>query len=227
MSETIAKRVGRIISGSLNALVNALENRTPQIVMQEAIREIDLALDEVQTELGKVIAAKHLANKRLAEKNNAFETLSHNIEYALSANRDDLAKAAISHQLDIEAQIPVLEHTIHDYVEQGKKLDGYIAALLAKRREMNEELKQFLASQQHSSSAIPATHSESFSNQNVDRKVRDATTVFDRMLEQQTGLSNSSNSHKPLSVDLTELEKLAHHNRIEERLKTLKTMQKK
>ncbi|MDH3763867.1 MAG: PspA/IM30 family protein, partial [Gammaproteobacteria bacterium] len=55
MKENIANRVGRIISGSLNALVDAVENAAPETVMEEAIREIDGAIDEVRTELGRVV----------------------------------------------------------------------------------------------------------------------------------------------------------------------------
>lgn len=96
MNESITKRVSRIISGSFNALVNKLENSLPDIVMEEAIREIESVVDEVRLELGKVIAARHLSNKRLAEKNNGLEELSQKIEFAISENRDDLAKVRIS-----------------------------------------------------------------------------------------------------------------------------------
>lgn len=76
--------MGRIISGSLNALVGALENTAPEMIMEQAIREIDLAIEEVRTELGKVIALKYLANRRLAEKNDKHEDMSEKIQYAVS-----------------------------------------------------------------------------------------------------------------------------------------------
>ena len=45
MNESIANRVGRIVSGSLNALVDAVENAAPETVLKEAIREIDSAFN--------------------------------------------------------------------------------------------------------------------------------------------------------------------------------------
>ena len=39
MKEKLINRVGRIVSGSFNSLVTALENAAPETVMNEAIRE--------------------------------------------------------------------------------------------------------------------------------------------------------------------------------------------
>jgi phage shock protein A len=41
MAETIGTRVGRIIAGSVHALIDAVENTAPDMVMEQAIREID------------------------------------------------------------------------------------------------------------------------------------------------------------------------------------------
>ena len=62
---------------------------------------------------------------------------------ALTNERDDLAEAAVSNQLDIEAQIPILEHTITECGENERELESYIVALQAKKREMKDELKVY------------------------------------------------------------------------------------
>ena len=69
MSESIGRRVGRLVSGGFNALLNAVENSAPDVIMQQAIREVDEAIDDVRAELGKVIASKHLASSRLMDEN--------------------------------------------------------------------------------------------------------------------------------------------------------------
>ena len=40
MKERLIKRVGRIISGSFNAVVDAIENAAPETVMEQALREM-------------------------------------------------------------------------------------------------------------------------------------------------------------------------------------------
>ena len=66
MSETLSRRVGRLVSGGFHALIDAAENLAPEAVMNESIREIERAVDEVRAELGKVLAQKHLAAKKMA-----------------------------------------------------------------------------------------------------------------------------------------------------------------
>ncbi|MDK4591654.1 PspA/IM30 family protein, partial [Kingella kingae] len=74
MSESLARRVGRLVSGGFHAVLDAAENCAPEAVMQENVRELERAIDEVRTELGKVLAQKHLTAKKLADENNQHET---------------------------------------------------------------------------------------------------------------------------------------------------------
>jgi phage shock protein A len=222
MSESLTGRVGRIISGSVNALVDAIENAAPGAVMEEAIREVDSAIDEVRTELGKVIAGKHLANTRLMSENTKHEELAAKIQLAISEGRDDLAEAAIAHQLDIEAKIPVLEATISDCSSQEKELEGYVNALQAKKREMQEELKQFIANKKAESISAEAI-ANGTSGSNINAKVEKAESAFQRVAEKATGVPSSSGaSDAKTAAQLAELDELARKNRIQERLSAIK-----
>lgn len=223
MVENLTKRVGRIISGSINALVNAIEDASPETVMEEAIREIEKAIDEVRTELGKTIAGKHLANKRLIEKNNEHDTLSDKIQLAVKEKRDDLAEAAIAHQLDVEAQIPVLEQMITSSTEQEKELESYIAALQSKKREMKEALVQYRQSQlqQKSITAENGKSANSANGSNIEKRVSGAASAFERIIERQTGIGTPNTDLQTLSK-LSELEGMSRDHRIKERLAIIK-----
>lgn len=223
MKENLTSRVGRIISGSLNALVDAVENAVPETVMEEAIREIDGAIDEVRAELGRVAANKHLANTRLMEENRKHEDLSGKIELAVKEGRDDLAEAAISSQLDIEAQIPVLEATISECGTQEKELEGYITALQAKKREMKEELKQFRESRQEAEAAVAGGAGVATTGGGVETRVSKAESAFERVMENTTGLAGRVGmGDKTTAAQLAELEDMARKNRIQERLAAIK-----
>ena len=228
MRESLTSRVGRLISGSFNALVDAVENAVPETVMEEAIREIDGAIDDVRAELGRTVANRHLASTRLMEENRKHETLAENIELAVNENRDELAEAAIAQQLDIEAQIPVLESTIADCGNQEKELEGYITALQAKKREMQEELRQYRTSM--SDAAATATGSPQSATEKgsqVAARVDKAGSAFDRVLEKATGLAASRSSMDgKTAAKVAELETLAHNNRVKERLAAIKAKMK-
>lgn len=140
MKEAIATRVGRLIVGSVNALIDAVEGAAPDVVLQQSLRDIDRTVDELRGELGQVVATRHLASRRLLDENRRHEDLGEQVELALAQAREDLAEAAIARQFDIEAQLPVLEASIADCVARQKELEGFVAALAARRREVEEEL---------------------------------------------------------------------------------------
>ncbi len=220
MKEGLIARVGRIVSGSVHSLIDAIENAAPETVMEEAIREIDGAIDEVRLELGKVVAGKHLASTRLLEANQQHEDLAAKIELALKESREDLAEAAIARQLDLEAQIPVLEATINDSGAQEKELEGYIAALQAKKREMKEEMRQF---RQNVTESTPTTETQA-QGTDVEGKVAKASSAFERVVEKATGIPGSGReADRSSAVKLAELEELARKNRIQERLAAVKS----
>lgn len=223
MKEGLIARVGRIVSGSVHSLIDAIENVAPETVMEEAIREIDGAIDDVRTELGKLVAGKHLANTRLLETNQQHEDLSAKIELALKEAREDLAEAAIARQLDLEAQLPVLEATINDSSAQEKELEGYVAALQAKKREMQEELRQFRASLTEASQTSQGQGTGGGNEPVVEGKVAKAASAFDRVVEKATGIPGGPETDRQSAVQLAELEELARKNRIQERLAAVKS----
>jgi len=222
MSENLTARVGRIISGGLNAIVDAMENAAPDMVMEQVLREIDGAIDEVRAELGRVAAGKHLAGTRLKEENDRHESLVAQIYTAVSEGRDDLAEAGIAEQLDIEAQIPVLERAIAEAGDKEKELEGYIQALQARKRELRAELKRFTDSRR--SAETGAGQAGEATGEGVAARVARAESAFDRVLEKQTGLAAAkAGSDAGHAAKLAELEALARSNRVKERLAALKS----
>ena len=228
MKESLSGRVGRLISGSFNALVDAVENAVPELVMEEAIRDIDGVIDEIRVELGRVVANKHLSSTRLMEENNKFEELSANIELAVEKERDDLAEAAISKQLDIELQIPVLESSISDFSSKEKELESYIQALQAKKREMQDDLLQYRELNKEAAAISgegPITSDSTKESVNV--KVEKAESAFDRVLEKATGMAAVQRStDAKTAAQVAELQEMAHKNRIQERLQSIKNKMK-
>ncbi|MFT5660044.1 MAG: phage shock protein A [Sulfurimonas sp.] len=213
MSENITNRVSRLISGSINALVDAAESVSPEIVMKESIREIESAISEVRHELGKVIVLQHNVEVRIESEQEKFKELNDQIQVALKENREDLAEMAISKQMDIEAQLPVLKKSLENYFREIKELESYITALQAKNREMVDELQNF---KQRKKSLQSATAQDSKIIDNVSK----SAAAFNRVMGVNTTLSQHTDEAK-----LAELEALTRKNRIEERLNAIKANQ--
>ncbi len=220
MADTLGARVARIVSGSAHAIIDAIEGAIPDAVIQQTMRDIDKAIDDVRGELGRAIAEKHLASKRLAEQSSRYEELGQQIEVALREDREDLARAGVEHQLDVEAQIPILEGAVADAAKREAELDGYIAALQAKRREMDESFRAMVVARARAEEQAGAAPGAS-GGPGVSRRVDDATAAFDRMMARE-GAPSLGGVDRERGVKLAELDTMARRNRVDERLAALK-----
>ena len=174
----------------------------------------------MRSELGKVLVQKHLATKKMADESNRHETLQADIQEALKANRDDLAEIGIAEQMDIEARLPVLENTVADCAAQEKELEGFIVALQAKRREMQQAVQDWKQSQTQA-----ATHGKGRDGSTLNQILRNTektANAFDRLMGRQTGLHMAGRDPSQLAK-LKDLEEVSRTNRIKERLAQLKT----
>jgi phage shock protein A len=224
MTDSIATRVTRIVSGSVHAVLDAVENAAPEAMMSQAVREVDQVTDEVRAELGKVEAAKHLVSAQINKLNTENEQIATQIETALAQGRDDLARAGLEKQINIEDQMPVLQKSLAEQQERGKELEGYITALVAKKREMEQTLREFLASR---AAAAAAPQSAGGARGSAQGRVENAGAAFDRVLAKQTGVTGMSGETTANAAQVRELQELHRTHRIEEKLAQLKARQGK
>lgn len=217
MAETIASRVSRIIVGGAHALLDKAENLAPEAVMSQSIREIDQVVGEVRVDLGKAEAAKHLVLSQFSKLNGEHEKLADQVDMAVSQGRDDLASAAIARQTDIEDLLPVLQKSLDEQSERAAELESYVVALLAKKRELEQTLADYLASLA-SQAASPSVVGTS------DRQARieEAESSFGRVLTRQTGANLLVGGINGEASKLKELADMQRNNRIAERLAAAK-----
>ncbi len=221
MADSLKTRVGRVIAGSMHALLDKIEDRNPQAVMEQAIREAEGVIDEVRHELGVVSANRHLAQQQHAKLNRSHEELRDQVSQALAQQREDLARAAVSRQIDIEAQIPVLETTLADLARQEQELQGFTAALLAKKREMQEALAEFRRSRAATESAA-----QPLGQVSVEQRLGRVTDAFDKVYQRQTGLDGTQRAGSlKQAAQLRELDDLVRDHKISERMAQIKAGQ--
>ncbi len=226
MSEGLISRVHRLVAGGVNELVDTFENAAPETVMRESIREIDRAANDVRDALGRVIANRHNAKKRLIDATSKHEELAEKARFAIDQDRDDLAEAAIARQLDMEAQIPVLEESLKELASEQTELEGYVSALLARKREMEADLKTYLETRTETSpqdsdgNSAPAEAHRIHADQRADK----AEGAFNRVLQSASGIAATTSGDTATVAKLAELEKVTREHRVQERLAALKAV---
>jgi phage shock protein A len=142
-TESALKRIGRVIAGMTNLAIDAAEGVNPEAVIAQSIREIEAAADEVRTELGKATAERHRLDARRQQLLREKAELDARVAVALDESRDDLAEAGVARQIDIEAQVGVLERLLAETDEKIAQLGQTVDAIAASRREAEQTRKEF------------------------------------------------------------------------------------
>jgi phage shock protein A len=221
MTDSLRTRVARLIAGGAHVLMDRVEGVAPVALLEQAAREVDQLTDEVRAELGIVTANRHLAQQQHLHLNREHDELNAAIQTALAAGKEDLARNAVARQIDIEAQLPVLDASLAERVGKEKELSGYVDALIAKRREMDAAIRDFEAARQQA--AAPHMTGAAVAASPIEQRLRSAQAAFDRTHQRHTGLDAAgARASMEQAAKLRELGELVRDNKINERLAALK-----
>ncbi len=220
MADSLRTRVARVIAGSAHLLLDKIEDASPVAVLEQSARELDQLTEDVRVELGRAVANRHLTQLQHLHLNQEHDNLSASLGAALAVSRDDLAKPAIARQLDIEAQLPILESSLGELTQNEKELASYVEALMGKKREMEQAIGDFEASRRTAKSTAAAGPR---ANSSVGARLDAVQDAFDRTYHRQTGLKPvANNATLAQATKLRELNELVRDNKVNERLAALK-----
>lgn len=221
MSESLVLRVKRLISGSANGVVDALETVNAEMVMREAVREIERATDDVREELAHAMTARHQTARLLEHTKAKLVELSGRAKLAVDQARDDLAEAALSRQLDLEAEIPAHEAKIVELTTKQTELEGYVAGLAARRREMENDIAAFVAASASAARAAGSAGPEASVATKAERRADQAQQAFDRAMGSPA--AGAARPDRETAARLHELDRLSRSSKVAERLANLKS----
>jgi phage shock protein A len=197
-----------------------MEQSASETVMREALREVERAMDDARSELGRAIARHHHAQRNVERMQSKLDELMTKADFAVEQSRDDLAQAVIARQIDIEAQIPMLQKTVVEAQIAVTELEQCMAALSGRKSEMESDLAAYQASKSEAaqiSGAAPVSKSD-----NVTRRSDIAQKSFDRALNGATGVTGVSKADRDTAAKLSELDRVQRQAEIAQRLAKIK-----
>jgi phage shock protein A len=221
MAESIFARVSRLLSATVEDAVDCMEKAGGDAVMREAIREADRAIDDVKAEHEATMARRLQAarqQKMLAER---IVELTTKAKFALGQGREDLAEAALSRQIDFEAQAKDLERVQQQAREIEQRLEDSLAALRARKRQMEDALQAFLLSRQQ---AAHGGDGPTHPNRSAEKKVDAAEQAFDRAMAGAGGVGSTRTDADTLNR-VAEIDGIQKSAIVAERLAALKAQQ--
>ncbi|HEY5710590.1 MAG TPA: PspA/IM30 family protein [Allosphingosinicella sp.] len=217
MSESVFIRVQRVLSASAENAADALERASGTSLMREAIREIDRASDKLRAQLESAESRRLQATHQQGGVREKLEKLAEQARYALGKGRDDLAEAAVSQQLNCEAQLSSLRKIQSDAAAEERELEANLAALKVRKSEMERELASVEAAQR--AAASPAGGAKAANG--VKHKVERAEAAFERAME-AVGRTGANLADADDAARLAEVDALQRQDRVAERLAALR-----
>ncbi len=214
LHEGILARMGRLLAAIASQTVDDVESNNKVALVKQAIREIDAGADEARHALGKSRAEEFRLKRRREELDAEVVSLNDKIRLAIAENREDLARAGVARQIDLESQQIALERAL-DFIElEIEEQTKALQAMLAARREAEvrlTELEQSLIQQSPAETGRGAAQTKTIS---ADRAMAAIARV--------TGVPASSVLG---DKELDELDRLHREKEIAARLERIKSQQ--
>ena len=218
MAESIFLRVRRLCSARIEDTVDRMETEGGDAVMREAIREVDRAIDEIRAQQTAAMARRLQAAKQQAMVEGKIAELGNKASFAVDSGRDDLAEAALSRQVDFEAELEKLKKTQGSTAEEEAKLEDSLASLRSRKVQMEDALRAFGEAQAEASmGGDKGFHVQ----QGIERKVEQAEAAFDRAMGGAGGVSFTRADADTINK-VSELDQLAKGASVKDRLAALK-----
>lgn len=218
MAESIFTRVGRLLSARIEDNVDAMERANSDGVMRESIREVDRTIDAVRADRERAMTRRLQAARQQEMIARKVEELTDKARFAVENGRDDLAEGALARQIDLEGQNSRLDDVQLLAREEEAKLEESLAALRARKTQMQEALAAFDIARSDASMGGDGGFAQSCK---VERKVERAEAAFDRAMTGAGGVGFARGDAAALN-SVAELDTLQKGSTVAARLAALK-----
>ncbi len=179
MAEAIHKRLARLFSSTVQDAVDRMEVAGSERVMRETIREIDRASDLARADHEEAVSRRLLAARQQKMLRERAAELQDRARFALGADRADLAEAALTRQLECEEEAGKLEAVQAAAQEEATRLAENVAALTARKTEMEQALTDFLGARRD---ARAGGDGPPRGRHDIEQRVRNAEEAFRRAM---------------------------------------------
>ncbi|MGI0152251.1 phage shock protein PspA [Pseudidiomarina sp. WS423] len=168
----IFSRFTDIVNSNLNALLDKAED--PEKMVRLIIQEMEDTLVEVRSTSARLIAEKKDSERQLARVQNEVNEWQNKAELALSKDREDLARLALTEKQKASAEAASLQGDVNRVEEHLQRLSEEVGQLQEKLADAKARQKTIIMRQRAASSRLEV-------KKRIDSgKIDDAMLRFER-----------------------------------------------
>jgi len=212
MAEAVLVRIRRVIETNVEKAVELAEQASGPVLMREAVRELERTEDKLRADRDSADARRDRAADAQRQIKAKLAELDDHARYALGKGRDDLARAAVERQIDLESERDGWASAEAEAKVEARCLDQAIADIAARRQRLAKELA---ATQRE---AAPRAGAGESVQARVAKAMDRADRMFDRALAERSPVADPAET----AIKMADIAALKRADAVDERLAALK-----
>ncbi|HEX6742351.1 MAG TPA: hypothetical protein VF079_11230 [Sphingomicrobium sp.] len=212
MAEAVLVRIRRVIETNVEKAVELAERASGPVLMREAVRELERTEDRLNSDRDSAEAKGDRAADAQRQIKAKLAELDDHARYALAKDREDLARAAVERQVDLESERDGWATAEAEAKVEAKCLEQAIADIAARRHRMAKEL----AAVQRESAPRPGL------GETVQSRVAKAMDRADQMFDRAMAERSPAADPAATAVKMADIQAMKRADAVDQRLAAMK-----
>jgi phage shock protein A len=161
----LVTRLSRLFQADFHAVLDRIEE--PDIQLKQAVREMQLALDQDKQRLSLLQHESNKLNKAAIEAGSALQALDEELDICLAAKKDELARDLIRRKLVNEKQLLAIKRQTESIESQTERLATQIDEQSQQLASMKQKL-ELLVAEENRFVVGELNHADTIRNEEVE-----------------------------------------------------------
>ena len=215
MPDSVFVRVERIVRTSADRALELAERASGVVLVREAARELEQAEQRLRADRQTAQRKGERAAQAQKDTRAKLAELTDHARYALSKDREDLARAAVARQVELERETGDWETIAAEAKIETKCIDDALAQVTARRKQIQTELA---ALEREQSASAPARGGKEGIQSRVATAMDKADRIFERAMAERSPVAEPAEAARAMA----DIAAMKRDDAIEERLAALK-----
>jgi len=161
----LINRLSRLFQADFHAVLDRIEE--PDTQLKQAVREMQLALDQDEQRLNLLQHENEQLNKAGIAASEALQAFDEELDICLAAEKEDLARDLIRRKLTSEKQLLSVKQQVETIAAQMKRLDKQIDEQHQQLTSMKQKL-ELLVDDENCGVVGQFSHSDNIRNEEIE-----------------------------------------------------------